>query len=346
MLLFILISLTACTTAPAIPEGQLQVIVFDVGQADCILLLTDTHAMLIDAGNIGQTDLILGYLAEYRVTKLDYIAATHPHADHIGSMAGVILGMDSVGTVLMPDAVNNTRTFERLLDAIEERDIPVTISKAGDSFAMGEVNIQVLAPVSERHTNLNDSSLVLRVQYGAVSFLFTGDAEDRSEREQLDSRRTLSADVLKVGHHGSRTSSTRDYLRAVSPRYAVIPCGEGNSYGHPHSEVLDRLAAIGAAVYRTDLNGTVIFTTDGETIAVTTARGSGAAAQPIEPQPTTEASPDATPGDGESFIGNVNSKAFHLPTCRSLPAEQNRTFFNSRTDAVDDGYTPCGICNP
>jgi competence protein ComEC len=274
IVLLFAVSLTACTAAPEMPAGQLQVIFFDVGQADCILLLTDTHAMLIDAGTLGQTDLILGYLAGHRVTKLDYIVATHPHADHIGSMDGVILGMDSVGTVLMPDATNNTRAFERLLDAIEERDIPVTIPKEGEDLTMGEVSIQVLAPINERYSNLNNHSIVLRVQYGAISFLFTGDAEDRSEREQIDSRRSLRADVLKVGHHGSQTSSTLDYLRAVSPRYAIIPCGEGNSYGHPHSDLLERLAAIGATVYRTDINGTVIFTTDGETITVTTARGS------------------------------------------------------------------------
>jgi len=325
---------------PAVIEEELQVIVFDVGQADCILLKTNGHAMLIDAGNLGQDNLILGYLASYGITRLDYLVATHPHADHIGAMAAVIRAMESVGMIVMPDATSTTRTFENLLDAIEEKDVPITIASPGSLFELGETQIQILAPIGSGYADLNDFSVVLRVEFGNVVFLFTGDAETKSENEQLASGVELSADVLKVGHHGSRTSSIQSFLQAVTPRYAVISCGAGNTYGHPHSEALARLTEIGAEIYRTDENGTVIFTTDGNTITVSTEYGSGLqnTAKPTYAQ--------ATSVGTIAYIGNVNSKIFHLPTCGSLPQEQNRVYFANRDEAIDAGYTPCSICKP
>jgi|GEM_PF-6665187 len=255
-----------------LPATDLQVIFFDVGQADCILLKTDGHTMLIDAGNMGQGNLILNYLAEYNVDKLDYVVATHPHADHIGSMAEVLRGFDTVGMMLMPDIIHNTRTFERMLDAIEEKDIPVTMANPGDLFTLGSAQIQVLAPSSTKYTNLNDYSVVVRVEFGETVFLFTGDADSKNENEQLASGLPLKADVIKIGHHGSRTSSSQKYLNAVAPEYAVILCGQDNSYGHPHKESMQRLNAMNVDIYRTDLNGTIVFTTDGETITINVER--------------------------------------------------------------------------
>jgi competence protein ComEC len=250
----------------------LQVIILDVDQADCILLKADDHTMLIDAGNIGQDKLILDYLASFDVNELDYAVATHPHADHIGSMASVLLAMDNVGELLMPDIIHTTKTFESMLNAIETKDIPMTIAVPGDSFALGNAQIQVLAPSSASYTNLNDYSVVLRVEYGNTVFLFTGDADSKSENEQLASGLPLKADVLKVGHHGSRTSSAQKYLNAVTPTYAVISCGKDNSYGHPHREAMQRLNGIDVEIYRTDENGTVIFMSDGENITISVER--------------------------------------------------------------------------
>jgi len=303
--------------------------------------MTNTHTMLIDAGNTGQDNLILSYLASYGIKKLDYVVATHPHADHIGAMAAVIRAMDSIGTVLMPDAVNTTRTFENMLNAIEEKDVPITIAVPGDMIMMGDVQIQILAPNSTRYSDLNDYSVVLRIEFGNSVFLFTGDADTRSENEQLASGLPLDADVLRVGHHGARTSSTQRYLDAISPSYAVISCGQGNTYGHPHDETMARLAGTGAEIYRTDENGTVIFTTDGITITISTTRGSGVQNTALPPTVTAPSSLSVT-----SYIGNVNSKLFHLPTCRLLPQEQNRTYFAARDEAVSAGYVPCLVCNP
>lgn len=248
------------------PQGQLLAAFFDVGQGDCALISTGGHHMLIDAGNPGQDELILGYLAAYGVTRLDYLVATHPHADHIGAMAAVVYQMEQIGEVLMPQAVNTTATFEKLLIALEQRDFPVTVPQAGDTYQLGEAVIKVVAPGGGKYQDLNDYSLVLRVSFGQAAFLFTGDAEAVSEGEQLAAGYDLSADVLKAGHHGSNSSSSAEYLAAVAPRYAVISCGADNRYGHPHAEVLARLQNSGATVYRTDELGSVVFTTDGETI--------------------------------------------------------------------------------
>ena len=318
-------------------ESELQVIVLDVGQADCILLKTDDHTMLIDAGDIGQNSIVLNYLAYYGIKKLDYLVATHPHADHIGAMAAVVRAMDHIGTIIMPDATTTTNVFENLLDAIEEKSVPITIAVPGETFALGNAQVQIIAPNGTNYRDLNDFSVVLRVVFGDSVFLFTGDAETQSENEQLAGTLPLDADVLKVGHHGSRTSSTQRYLDAVSPRYAVISCGQGNSYGHPHSEAMSRLVATGAEIYRTDESSTIIFTTDGETITVDTTRIPPGTMQPsiLPPNPS-----------GTTYVGNINSKIFHLPTCGSLPQEQNRVYFATRDEATEAGFTPCSVCKP
>ncbi|MCL1906155.1 MAG: MBL fold metallo-hydrolase, partial [Clostridiales bacterium] len=254
------------STEPANTVSGLQVTIFDVGQADCVLVQAGAHNMLIDAGNIGQDELILGYLSRFGVSKLDYAVATHPHADHIGSMAAVLLAMESVGTMLMPDITHTTKTFEAMLDAIEKKDIPVAIAYPGETFALGKAMVQILAPNKAHYSGLNDHSVVLRAEFGEIAFLFAGDAETNSENDQLINGLPLNADVLKAGHHGSRTSSGQKYLEAVAPKYVVISCGKGNTYGHPHAETTGRLAGMDAEIYRIDENGTMIFVTDGKNI--------------------------------------------------------------------------------
>jgi competence protein ComEC len=312
----------------------LDVIVFDVGQADCTLLKMDDHAMLIDAGNTGQDKLVLSYLSEYGVTTLDYLVATHPHADHIGSMASVVNAMDSIGTVLMPDVTHTISAYKNLITAIDNKNIPLTIPTPGDVFQWGDARVEVLAPNSATYpdNDLNEYSIVLRVEFGDTSFLFTGDAGAISENEQLAVGASLKSDVLKVGHHGSRGSSTQKYLDIVAPSYAVICCGIDNSYGHPHAEAMTRLTGTSATIYRTDHHGTVTFTTDGKDITVSISRD--------EPPPTR--SPEL-----DGYIGNKNSMVFHRPSCGSLPGEANRVELKmTRDEAINAGYTPCGNCKP
>ena len=240
------------------PNDTLEVIFFDVGQGDCILLKTGNHSMLIDAGNIGQDQLVLNYLAKNNVTNLDYLVVTHPHSDHIGSMSSVINKMDNVGMVIMPDKIHTSKTFENLIDAIEYNNIPVTMPKPGDNFTLGNADIQVLAPISATSNDLNDHSIVLRVDFGNTSFLFTGDAETKSENKQLITGLNLEADVLKVGHHGSKTSTSEYFINKIKPKYSIISVGENNLYNHPNNETLLNLNK--SKILRTDKDGTIKFT--------------------------------------------------------------------------------------
>jgi competence protein ComEC len=306
--------------------NPLEVIFFDVGQADSILLKVEEYTMLIDAGNIGQDKLMLNYLATYNVTRLDYLVATHPDADHIGSMVSVITTMDSIGTIIMPNAIQKTptATFTKFNNTIYEMGISFIIPDPGQTFSLGKAEVQVVAPNGANYGDMNDWSIVLRVEYGDTAFLFTGDAHtNKSENEQLASGFPLQADVLKVGHHGSKTSSSQAYLNAVAPTFAVISCGTGNPYGHPHNETINSLNAMGVTIYRTDEQGTIIAVSDGKTIEF-----------------------KVIPSPEKVYIGNKNTKTLHLDSCGSLPIEANREYFESREDAIAAGYNPCTACKP
>ncbi len=248
-------------------SGALRVHFIDVGQADAILVQAPSgKTLLIDAGNNADGDLVLNYLRDQGVTRLDHVIGTHPHEDHIGGLDTVISGM-SIGKVYLPDVTANTKTFEDVLLAIQAKGLKVTRAKAGVTLDMGEaVQAAMLAPVRDDYSETNDYSAVVRIVYDQVSFLLSGDAEQPSEQDILQSRANLSTTVLKVGHHGGATSTSAEFLRAVDPQYAVISVGEDNSYGHPHAELLERLHATRATIYRTDEFGTVVAETDGKTV--------------------------------------------------------------------------------
>ena len=236
----------------------------DVGQADSTLVrLPDGKTMLIDAGDNKTGIKAVAYLNNLGIERIDYLVATHPHADHIGGMADVINDFD-IGRVYMPDVTTNTKTFESMLDAIEKKNISVTKATAGVNIFTGDgISADIIAPNSPTYKEMNNYSAVVRLVYGNTAYLFMGDAETLSEDEITADVR---ADVLKVGHHGSDTSSGENFILRVSPRVAVISVGEGNSYGHPKDEVIDRLRGSGATVFRTDKDGTVVIGSDGKNI--------------------------------------------------------------------------------
>lgn len=244
----------------------LYVHIIDVGQADSILIMSGQEAMLIDAGNNEDGQLVSDYLKNQGVKKLNYVIGTHPHEDHIGGLDNVIDNFQ-VDKLFMPKVTANTRTFEDVVDAANRKSIAFNEPVVGQNFKVGGGEFTILAPVSSKYSSLNNYSIVIRLQYGNVSFLFTGDAEKESEKEMLKSGINLKADVLKVGHHGGATSSTEEFLKAVSPEFALISVGANNDYGHPAKAVLNRLENIGAKIHRTDIEGNIVISTDGKDIS-------------------------------------------------------------------------------
>ena len=256
--------------APAAPPGELEVHFIDVGQGDAVLLRCDGESALVDAGTPDCRESLLEYLQEQRLEEPKYVFASHPHADHIGSMAAVI---DAFGcqTFVMPDMVSYTRAFETMLDSVERCGAETRLGQAGDTFELGQAQLELLWPAKGYEADdANNISLVIRVTYGPYSFLLTGDAETPVEKEFASSAAPVT--VLKAGHHGSKTSSSKTLLDVIQPEYCVVSVGAGNSYGHPSQEVLDRLERMGCQIYRTDLQGTVVVRVEEGQLYVDTAR--------------------------------------------------------------------------
>ena len=252
-------------------QDEISVHILDVGQGDAVLIQTTAKNILIDAGPADAADKVVAYLRGQGVRELDLVIATHPHADHIGGMAQVMRRF-SVADIVMPQIPEKLGasgySYEKLLEAVAAKGLRITRPRPGDTYDLGGATLTILGPVAEDTTNMNNNSVVARLDYGTTSFLFTGDGEAEEEESLLQAGAELSADVLKAGHHGSKTSSTGEFLQAVNPRWAAISCGWENSYGHPHSTVLRSLEGLGAAVWRTDLDGSVVFYSNGEDITV------------------------------------------------------------------------------
>ncbi len=247
------------------PEGSLVVHYIDVGQGDSQLITTpDGKALLIDAGPNSSEDKLLMYLRSQDIGELEYAVFTHPHEDHIGG-ADMILKNFKVGHVLLPDMTFSSSTFLRMLEAVEESGTDLITAAAGQKYPLGEASFTVLGPVSGSYESVNDWSVVLRLDYLDTSFLFMGDAEKYSENEMMRKfdAREFRCDVIKAGHHGSSTSGSEAFLALCSPGFAVISCGRGNDYGHPHSETLGLLSEMGIGILRTDVLGTIVFRSDG-----------------------------------------------------------------------------------
>ena len=249
-------------------SGNLIVDYIDVGQADSILIRNDNHSMLIDAGNNEDGKDVLNFIKEKGITKLDYVIGTHPHEDHIGGLDDVINSDLEIENILMPKISTNTKTYEDVLDAISNKGLTVTAPKKDDIFEIGKAKCTVMTDSILDQDNLNLSSIIIRLEYGENSFLFMGDAEEENEK-QINWPKT---DVLKVGHHGSNTSSSKNFINQVQPKYSIIMVGKDNSYKLPKQETIDKLKNIGSEIYRTDENGTIEINSNGVNINVNVAK--------------------------------------------------------------------------
>lgn len=249
-------------------SGDFETHFIDVGQADAELVICGGETMLIDGGNAEDSNLIVSYLRDLDISHLDYIVCTHAHEDHVGGLSGA-LHECRVDNVLCSSQSYNSKAFNNFKRYSEEQGREIEIPEAGESFELGESYVEILGPTKE-YDDTNNKSIVMKVTYGDTSFLFTGDAEREAEQDMINAGYDLSADVLKVGHHGSDTSSSYTFLREIMPEYAVISCGRNNSYGHPHEEPLSRFRDVGAQILRTDECGHIVARSDGENITFET----------------------------------------------------------------------------
>lgn len=322
-------------------QEELEVHFIDVGQGDSTLIQTGDHAMLIDAGENEKGIDVKEYLDSQHVEKLDYIICTHLDSDHIGGMDIVIDAFDS-DMIFMPDLKKDTRTYDEVIDSAKEKQEKIHYPKVSEEYSLGEAKFTVVAPNSADYSNSNNYSIGILLEYGENKFLFVGDAEEESEEEMMENDMDLNADVYKVSHHGSSTGTSEAFLREVSPDYAVISCGEGNSYGHPHAEVLNELRAEGVKVFRTDEQGTIVATSDGKEIKW----NMSSSEDWVAGEPTGSAAGKAK-GTMQSYVLNTNTKKYHLPDCSSLEGmkKENREERKATEEELKkEGYSPCQKC--
>ncbi len=339
---------------PQIPINSTFSIHFiDAGQADAALVECDGHYMLIDGGNKGDSSKIYSVLKNEKISSLDIVVGTHAHEDHIGGLPGAF-NYTTAALTLCPVTSYDSDAFGDFLKYANKSGGGITVPAVGDTYSLGSAEIEILGVNSA--SDANNSSIVLMITYGETKFLFTGDAEREAEQVILDSGADLSATVLKVGHHGSDSSSTYPFLREIMPKYAVISVGEDNSYGHPTENTLSRFRDAEVKVFRTDMQGDVYCTSDGKTVTFSVEKNANAdtltnPVKVVETQPpeTTPPETEAPSQTGTDYVLNTNTKKFHYPSCSSVKrmSEKNKGYYTgTRDEVIAMGYDPCGNCHP
>lgn len=334
-------------TQPQQPSGSSFAVHFiDVGQADAILVLCDDETMLIDGGNADDSSLMYTYLSKLGITELDYVIGTHAHEDHIGGIPGA-LNYATVEKALCPVTSYSTKAFNNFVKSVQKHGVSLTVPSVGDQFNLGSAACQILGVNSADDTN--ETSIVMKVVYGNTSFMFTGDAEREAENTILNRGYDLKSDVLKVGHHGSASSTSYHWLREVDPDYAVICVGKGNTYGHPTETVLSRLRDADVTTFRTDLQGDIICTSDGQTVTFQVSKNENADTfGGIGGNSTQQGTSSGSSGE-MSYVLNTNTMKFHYATCSSakkISAKNRKEYTGTREDLINQGYDPCGNCHP
>ena len=247
-------------------EGQLTVHMIDVGQADCFLLVQDGKTAMVDCGTRSTSKDAVKYLNELGITKIDYLIGTHPHEDHMGGMYNILVNFD-IGTVVIPNAQSTTNWYIKLINELNTGNYNVEYAEKGDIYNIEDATMKVISAETDVGENTNNYSIVLKVTFGQMDMIMTGDAETDIEEKILESGDDIDAEILKVGHHGSDTSSSEKFLDAVSPEYGLISCKVGNQHEHPNKEIMERLEKRGVEVYRTDECGSVVMTVTTDSVS-------------------------------------------------------------------------------
>lgn len=329
----------------------LEIHYINVGQGDAALIKQGEHAMLIDAGNNDRGEEVLSYLKSQNIEKLEYVIGTHPDADHVGGL-DTVMGAMECGTIILPDFEKDTITYKEVLQEAADKQKQITYPNIGDEYSLGEAEFTVVTPGAEiKLDGANNNSAGILLSFGDTKFLFTGDAEEEAEGQMLSENMELSADVFKLAHHGSDTANTAEFLTRVNPEYVVISCGEDNSYGHPHAAVLNELRAMGILVYRTDQQGTIVASSDGNQISWNCSPDESWLAG--EPKGSSQgvALEERLPEEAKAYtyVLNHNTMKFHVLSCDSVMQmkESNKEYSTSNPQELEEeGYEPCKNCNP
>lgn len=333
--------------------AQTDVHVLDVGQGLSVLIESQGHYMLYDGGDSDKSSYVVSYLKQEGVSSLDYVVASHYDADHLNGVVGA-LNVFPAQTVWGPDYTTDTRVFQSFQSALTAKGLSCTQPAVGSTYSLGDAQIQVLAPSGSSYSDFNDYSIAIRVQDGDTSFLITGDAEASSEAEMASSGLNLDSDVYVMGHHGSGTSTSWDLLQAATPEYAVLSCGTGNSYGHPHVESMEKLQSMGIELLRTDLQGNIVASTDGTAITWNTSpcndyRPGDANDQSAQPQTATTDNTVSSAGQNQETAATVywtpGGKSYHNSrNCSTL--KRSKTILEGNlSDALAAGKDdPCNVC--
>lgn len=342
-ILCIILLLTGCsynninenyTNNQNIQENLAEVHFIDVGQADATLIISNNETILIDTGDIETSNEVVKYIKKLGVEKIDYLVLTHPHSDHIGG-APEVISTFKIGKILMPDKITTSDIFEKTIDTIDIAGYSITIPNQGETYNIGNGTFTILTDQKlDWKDDLNAYSLGVKVTFGENDLIFTGDIEEKGEKKILE-KMSVDAEILKIGHHGSDTSTCNDFLNAVSPEIAIISCGEGNSYGHPHSEIIKKLENNNILYYRTDIEGTIILNIGNNSVNINNTS--------INISNNSETTEEVT----LNYIININSKKIHLENCNSVTSmsEKNKEYFSGNIDELlNNGYEKCKNC--
>jgi competence protein ComEC len=249
-------------------DTDLVVHFIDVGQGDSILVQINNKNLLIDGGPNTSATKVNNYLSKQNVKKLDYIVATHPHEDHIGGLSDVIKKFE-IGIFYSPKITTNADTFENMIKSLRNKKQKITIAKQGEFLELGNpIKAEILSPTLDKYDDLNNYSVIIKLSYNKLNFLFMGDAEKLIENNLIKNNINLQSDIIKIAHHGSNSSSSAEFLNIVSPTYAIISCGKNNEYGHPHKDIINELNRRHLNIYRTDRNGDIVFIFDGNNLKI------------------------------------------------------------------------------